>query len=50
MGAIRPEAPSLLDHDFEPDAVDALGVPNPFVDDVARVALGAFRRIDLVFR
>jgi hypothetical protein len=41
MGAIRPEAPDLLDHDVEPDIVDDVGSPDPFVDDVARLAQGA---------
>lgn len=59
----------LLDHDVEPDIVDAMGVPDLFVDDIVRYAeeadercrrdhdgfradheLGAFRRIDLVYR
>ncbi|MBX7450881.1 DUF2252 domain-containing protein [Mycolicibacterium sp. 3033] len=59
----------LLDHDVEPDIVDAIGVPDLFVDDIVRFAeeaddrstrdhkafcddhsLGAFRRIDLVYR
>ena len=66
--ALSDEA-GLVDHDVEPDIVDAMGIPDLFVDDVVRFAeeaddrcsrdheafradraLGAFRRIDLVYR
>ncbi|MCV7368431.1 hypothetical protein CRI77_09790 [Mycolicibacterium duvalii] len=66
--ALSDEA-GLLDHDVEPDIVDAMGVTELFVDDIVRYAeeadkrcrrdhdafrddheLGAFRRIDLVYR
>jgi hypothetical protein len=66
--ALSDEA-GLLDHDVEPDIVDAIGIPELFVDDIVRYAeeadercardhdafrddheLGAFRRIDLVYR
>lgn len=59
----------LLNHDVEPDIVDAIGIRELFVDDIVRFAddadqrctrdhqsfrddhaLGAFRRIDLVYR
>ncbi len=66
--ALSDEA-GLVDHDVEPDIVEAMGIPDLFVDDVVRFAeeaddrcsrdhqafradhaLGAFRRIDLVYR
>ncbi|CAN5482000.1 hypothetical protein BH11ACT7_BH11ACT7_30280 [soil metagenome] len=59
----------LVDHDVEPDIVEAIGIPDLFVNDILRFAeeaddrcaddhqgfcadhaLGAFRRIDLVYR
>lgn len=66
--ALSDEA-GLLDHDVEPEIVEAIGFPELFVDDIVRFAddadsrckrdhqafredhaLGAFRRIDLVYR
>lgn len=66
--ALSDEA-GLLDHDVEPDIVEAMGVEDLFVDDVVRFAaaadarnkadhkafradhaLGAFRRVDVVYR
>ncbi|WP_159234346.1 DUF2252 domain-containing protein [Mycolicibacterium vanbaalenii] len=66
--ALSDEA-GLLDHDVEPEIVEAIGFPELFVDDIVRFAdgadslckrdhqdfrkdhaLGAFRRVDLVYR